>query len=618
MWMNGPSSVGGPSGQQLERSMARAQVRAQRAAQRPSAGQVTWRWMTGAPLDGAPRTDAGWFRPGVEDLTPPAKRAHRWDYWPRWKRAGWRGGTSTTFPAAGTGFLLDPATTLAVLTVAFVCGAGIGAWRIRRAARIWRVQREIARPLALTLSRVTGDHPGRIMAEMKLPPDYQSDQNTRIVVPLPDDHRPFHVSEVGKIVSERLGGEWTGKKSEKAPYTITYMHKPAPPTRVDFEEVRELIEREGSQSKILMGIGTNGDPVWIDFDGDIAHMAMSIGTGGGKTTFVQLLLAQLAYHGVCDFEIVDVKMDGYKNEIDSLPGMKIHQYLQDQWDALEFAYQEMERRYHLRNEDKSQVFPRKFIVLEEQNVFAKRTKAAWRKIKTQDDPPQAPVWDAVAELLFMGRAVNMNVLGIYQRLTADAAGGTEMRDQYGLKALSRFSHQAWDSLVGTRPRGVSSPVVGRWITVMGSLQRSVQVPYGTASELSEWVRTRPGSYTATDVSFDLPQSTSPEGVEASPYEVKRPLREAGEGEAAQPAPRALESAEGRLSADEALGLAGDEAEPVARYTLKEAEKAGVLPVPYERAKKHRQNDEKFPSGVKDGRSRKFTEEEIKEYYKKRY
>jgi hypothetical protein len=35
-------------------------------------GVIAWRWFTGKPLDGVPRTDAGWFTPGHKDLNPDA------------------------------------------------------------------------------------------------------------------------------------------------------------------------------------------------------------------------------------------------------------------------------------------------------------------------------------------------------------------------------------------------------------------------------------------------------------------------------------------------------------------------------------------------------------------
>ena len=35
-------------------------------------GAFAWRWLTGKPLDGVPRTDAGWFTPGHAELDPGA------------------------------------------------------------------------------------------------------------------------------------------------------------------------------------------------------------------------------------------------------------------------------------------------------------------------------------------------------------------------------------------------------------------------------------------------------------------------------------------------------------------------------------------------------------------
>ncbi len=35
-------------------------------------GAFAWRWLTGKPLDGVPRTDAGWFTRGHAELDPDA------------------------------------------------------------------------------------------------------------------------------------------------------------------------------------------------------------------------------------------------------------------------------------------------------------------------------------------------------------------------------------------------------------------------------------------------------------------------------------------------------------------------------------------------------------------
>jgi hypothetical protein len=36
-------------------------------------GKLVWRWFTGKPLDGRPRTDAGWFTYGDKTLPPESR-----------------------------------------------------------------------------------------------------------------------------------------------------------------------------------------------------------------------------------------------------------------------------------------------------------------------------------------------------------------------------------------------------------------------------------------------------------------------------------------------------------------------------------------------------------------
>jgi hypothetical protein len=77
----------------------------------------------------------------------------------------------------------------------------------------------------------------------------------------------------------------------------------------------------------------------------------------------------------------------------------------------------------------------------------------------------------------MARAVNMHMFGAWQVLLVIAAGGdSQLRDQFGLKILSRFSPQAWDLLVGTRPREPSSSVPGRAVAVMEGERKRFQMP----------------------------------------------------------------------------------------------------------------------------------------------
>ena len=38
-----------------------------------SPGKLVWRWFTGMPLDGRPRTDAGWFTEGHKALPPESR-----------------------------------------------------------------------------------------------------------------------------------------------------------------------------------------------------------------------------------------------------------------------------------------------------------------------------------------------------------------------------------------------------------------------------------------------------------------------------------------------------------------------------------------------------------------
>jgi hypothetical protein len=324
--------------------------------------------------------------------------------------------------------------------------------------------RVAGRALAVVESRVLAATPGRI------------------VVPVADHWagRPAQVQELSRIVGQRVGGEWDASTQLRtAPFSVRYTPRPAPPESVLWTPDGQLAAAVAAttQDRPVLGVGSRGEYVNLDFTGEIAHLAASFGTGAGKSSFLRWLTAQFAYHGVREFVVCDVKWVSLAG-MEGVPGLHIYRDVEEIWDAIALARAEMDRRYVELLADPKRVFPRMVIILEEQNAFAMESAMRWMHVRP-DGVKKAlpPVWGDIGLLLLKGRQVNINLISVYQRMTADSCGGGAFRDQYGLKMLSRFSPQAWDTLVGTRPRGVSSAVPGRAIAVLGGLHRNVQIPY---------------------------------------------------------------------------------------------------------------------------------------------
>lgn len=447
----------------------------QAAVRRHTAFRVAYRFFSGRPLDGIYRTDCTYLRRGTRVLAA-CGHASRWAHLPGWRRQVWRLGGLLLSGVVATGLLRAPRLTTFALVAALVA---VIAWACRKAYRkafTWSYDRKVVRPLAAALEPYVSLAAADVHAGLVLP----TATRREVRVPLADHHSGTRAAQedIRRIVHQRLGGEWDTDLNLRAkPFYIRFTPTPAPPERVTFDMVRDAVLAT-SQAKPVLGLGSRGEVIHLDFDGEIAHLAASIGTGGGKSSFLRFLVAQFAHHGVGSFDVCDVKWVSLLG-MEQVPGLRVHRTVAEIAQAIAGLRREMDARYEIMLKNPSRTFPRRILVLEEQNAFATLARLAWRE---EGNKGNHPVWDDIALILTMGRQVNINVIGVYQRMSASAAGGGDLRDQYGLKLLSRFSHQAWDVLVGTRPRGVSSAIPGRAIAVLGGTQRQVQLPFVTVGE----------------------------------------------------------------------------------------------------------------------------------------
>jgi hypothetical protein len=450
-------------------------------------GGVLFRFLAGMHLDGRRRTDATFFRRG---MVPTHERwfglggASWWAMRPGWFRAAVR--LAAVAVLAGLWRWRDGTEWALVL----ICGPGLGviAWRCWRKMARWRHHAGTVRPLAAALAPSLETTPEEAERTLAVPRAH-GEPDAQVTIPLPDHWQghPAQLEAVTRIASQRLGGEWVARVN-RSPLLLALSHPPAPPGMVPFAQVADLIRAQGSLYRVLMGLGAGDAPHWLDFGSEIAHLGISVGTGGGKSAFLRYLIAQFAYWGVADFPVIDSKFVSLAG-MESITGLVVYREPAEQWAKLAGLRKDMESRYARLLADPGAQFPLCVVTLEEQNDAAIEWRAHWREIKAPRDPATPPVYSDITRLMIKGRQVGYRFIGAYQRLTAAACGGLDagvMRDAYGQKALARHSPQAWDSLTGIRPRPAPSEIPGRWLSVLGHAVRAVQVPYAEAPELLDF------------------------------------------------------------------------------------------------------------------------------------
>jgi hypothetical protein len=437
---------------------------------------------------------------------------------PRAHRAGWRLAVPLVILAPLAALVAFGAQALVPLGVVVLAAVVFGGYRLVRLVRYWRHNRRVVQPLANALAMPLQTTAPEVARALHVPLDY-GHKDAEVRTALPDHWQGTDPQReaVARIISHRLGGEWTTRVTRK-PFLLVAGHPPEPPRMVRFAEVADLIRTKGSIDRILMGLGTGATPIWMDFSDEIAHLGVSVGTGGGKSSFLRFIMAQLAYWGCADFPVLDsklVSLDG----MESIPGMRVYRTTVEQWDAISAEVGEMEDRYQRLLADRRAAFPVTAMLLEEQNDAAIEWRSHWNQIRASKDPATPPVYQDVTKYMIKGRQVRKRVIGVYQMLSHSACGGIDasvMRSSYGAKALSRYSHQQWDSLTGIRPRVASSAIPGRWVVVLGNQVRHVQVPLGSPEELCEFALGSPHAVAASPPPLEgaRPQlaASAPRGV----------------------------------------------------------------------------------------------------------
>lgn len=401
---------------------------------------------------------------------------------------------------------------------------------------------------------------------------------------------------IEREINQRLPGvEWGAAYHLGAtPRRITFTPMPEPPRVVPLAEVLGAIEA-ARQGKPVIGIDSRGHLVYIDLDKETPHIGLSIGTGGGKSDWLKLLIMQLITKGVERIVIIDPKGGSQKWAEDEIgrvivPGVEIHYDLDDQWQAIENFRNRMEKDYRSWRSDRRQRFAREVLIMEEQNDFAAESLAHWKKVRTRKDPTMPPPFDHTGRVLFKGRQANRNVISVYQRMSVQATGGLgDIRDQYGTKVMGRFSPSAWDSLVGTRPRGKSSTIPGRMISITGPDHQVVQTPWATDTEALDYVFSHGLSRIHHGPVTDVPLSLS----------------------RAQTLSSAGQNGQGQRDRDTGDTLTRPTLTLITnRRNLRQHADRGTVPMSYAALNKRRQRDPGFPAGV----NKTYTDAEIRDWY----
>ena len=505
---------------------------------------VLWRWLSGDSVTGEPVTTAGWVRRGEGKALTKTGHAHSWWYRPRWQRALHRQAVTVLFLAWCYGLLsafwVTIWVTFAALCASFAA-AGWWAWVLvtrRRRERTWLM------PLHLAAHQLAG-HPRAIAARSWITPELDSAGAVRsitLALPAgwpadPKDEQRLVAITAAKAAIEAPEPSW--RKYGPSPQVII-SHSEPPPGKFGYGngDLGELLAGAVDRARpdeLVVGLGKPergaGRPkvVTASLATDSPHLAINMGTGGGKSNLAAFWLMQELHRGAVAM-VLDSKWWSHawlykdaEGEYAQLPNIAYLSSPAQLHAGMVWLGRELDRRNQVAKRAvtasgtlRGNVGPRIIILAEELNQAMPLIRQYWSDVRASDDPKRSPALNGLGAVAFAGRAVRMHLLLIGQMLTAEVTGSRDssVKENVGITAMARYGPAGWATAVGKNvPMPPPPSVMGRIQLVTASGVRETQVPLGdllmyrelaTSGTVTPCPAGMPGAVRAADVP-DVPQ-----------------------------------------------------------------------------------------------------------------
>jgi hypothetical protein len=289
-----------------------------------------------------------------------------------------------------------------------------------------------------------------------------------------------------------------------AEVTATWTPRRRPPKDVGLVQL-EVHGTALPDHQFYLGQGAGDVPVILDLHNDSPHIALSAGTGAGKSVLAQQVAVQILRRGG---RVIILDRKGSHRWALDLPGVQYCIDADDMHEALISAAAIADRRNReaIRQPEDWDPGQRILVICEELNATIGQLAAWWADNRDKSDPKRSPAIAALGEIAFMGRSAKVHLLAIAQMLTARSMGGPEARENFGIRCLARYTANNWKMLVPEAAMPRSSRTLGRWQIVVGGVATETQVCYLSPAEARAYARP---DVAATTVSPATSQASAP-------------------------------------------------------------------------------------------------------------
>lgn len=356
--------------------------------------------------------------------------------------------------------------------------------------------REVVAPVARTAA-VKFDrrfHPAEVEQWVSVPRDYRDGGQVEILLnaqaTVMNDNAQRNAV---KAIERRLGMRdmtYDYQLQGNAPRLV--LTAPAlPPEFVGFSDLMLPLEQAKEYTFVLGMAGK--EMLSVSLKEDSPHIALSAGSGAGKSVLIRALIAQALHWG---WSVLILDWKGESQEwAEGLPGVRYYRTEQALHDACVSIGEEIEhRRLNRSAEDRSER-SKMLIVSEEWGVTAPILTEYWNHQRSTAEPEEkrtmplrSPANTAIMKLNFTGRSLGMCQLLVAQRFSARVTNGNaDLRESFTTILMSRWKAQTFKMLapdVKPIPRKLTRP--GQWLAVTGDEAVIFQGAYLTEDEAREW------------------------------------------------------------------------------------------------------------------------------------
>jgi hypothetical protein len=264
---------------------------------------------------------------------------------------------------------------------------------------------------------------------------------------------------------------------------------PAPPKLVLFDEVRHFFEAATPYNPFY-GVIAGGEGLHIGMHSDTPHMALSAGSGAGKSEMIKVLIMQMLHWG-WSVIILDWKNES-QEWAKGLRGVRYYSTEEDIHDALVQVAEEIDWRKTHPKED----FTPMIVVCEEWSMTADLLSEYWSILRSTAEteerrsmPTRSPALTAAKKIVYTGRSLGVFQLLVAIRFSARVtSGNADLRESFQVILMARYKTATVKMLAPSiKPFPVNKPKeLGRWVVVMGEEALIMRAPLVSADQAQEW------------------------------------------------------------------------------------------------------------------------------------